>query len=301
MNSEERRKREEKTEAYFASIAHLKGYFDLKKVRPFFLGPDTIAQVDKLLSRHKIPIKEPYEVFDTDGKDWRTPANFRADMHWLFGYIGIQYNVDFEKDQENWRKEREFYRKPETNDGIWQYVTLGQGHIKSKEIEKITITYKNTRQKATVIAYPYLIDFILQAIEDKYRATPDEDQDESELKIQINDDFWNVEKYTEHEWGTHDYLTFRKKETIEQIYYYLHHNTQLGTQALCRFGAELMFEAGVPFTYKDKSPHDVFTDELTQYFKKYAPIQKKYPKSDAPSKMELFLKKYESPDNQSEL
>ncbi len=278
------RKPSPEQEAYFASIAHLEYYFDLKRVRSFRLEATTAAKVDAFLSLHAIP------------------DAIRTDIHWIFGYISIQYTEDFERDKTKWAEEREFYRKPDTRHGIelYQHMQLPNWeHIHSISIKVKDGTSINGIQEQTVkISYPPMLRFIIEAIQDK-RYSEHDIENKGHF---FSDEAYQLEKYTEYEkWGSPDYLTIRRKETIEELYYYLFHNTRLGTQALCRFGAELMFKAGVPFMQYDKSRHDVFSDDLTQFFKKYAPIMQRRPVSAEPGKLRMLIEGRKNSDNQEEL
>lgn len=261
MNPEERRKKDTKRieaqKAYYAAIAHLEPYFDLKRInfkrRHFDLKPETAARVNALISRHNIP------------------TELKTDIHWIFGYVRIQYTIEFEENKGKWKAERDKARDRATAEGVNLYHWLGRGNLNPDTVKSITITLKDARKSPIRIEYPTLIYFILQAAMDKY-SQPEED--ETSVADIVQDDAWNVEKYTEYDkWKTADYLTYRKKETVKELYSYLSHKTQFGTDALCRFGAELMFIAGVPFRQgrTTNAPlHDTFVEDIKDQFLKLA-------------------------------
>ncbi|SOD78993.1 hypothetical protein [Spirosoma fluviale] len=255
---------------YLTSISQLSQFFDLTRVEELIkrgkfpirgLSPKGKAIVDELITRHNIPI------------------GLRDDIYFAFKYILTQYDPPvFAEDENKWKAERNKARNPSTAEGIGLYHYLGHGSLNSDTVEKITITLKGSPKRTFTIAYPELIYFILQSVMDKYGEKADED--ETGIKDIIQEDEWYVEKYTEYDkWKTDDYTTFRKKETINDLYSYLSYKVpHLGTDNICRFGAELMFIAGAPFKHGrgKKAPlHDTFVEDIKDQFLRLAEITPK--------------------------
>lgn len=312
--------------AYLASISHLFSYFDKKKLirehRDFFISPETVAKVDLLVSRYNIP------------------TELKTDIYWIFGYVNTLYTVDFEDNRKKWEEERDIYSKPETKAGIELYRNLELPYWEAVESISIKVkpgyTVDGEPEESVKISYPPMIRLILEAIEEKRHSEWDSRSGEWYGIYFLADEETLLEKYTDNrEWiekqiaannilpepyrtqknemlrkeyrskhslsNKNAYLNISKKETIEGLYYYLFSHTRLGTQALCRFGAQLMFEAGVPFNYDDGSRYDVFSDDLTTYFKKYAPIRQRPVSGKSDKLQKLKERRSKSPDNEKEL
>ncbi|WP_020603207.1 hypothetical protein [Spirosoma spitsbergense] len=294
--------------AYLASISHLFYHFDLKQLkrehRNFHISPESVAKVDLLVSLHNVP------------------AELKKDLYWIFGYMVTLYTVDFDENRKTWEEERDFYGKPETKAGIELYRDLNLPYWEAVESISIKVkpgwTVDGEPQESEKISYPPMIRFILEAIEEKRNSewdsrsgdwygmyfladeealldkyTADSERYEDEIKANNilpepyrteKNERLKKERRTKHSLSDKNaYLNISKKKTIDGLYNYLFNYTQFSTQALCRFGAELMFEAGVPFNYKDvvrgkvvaTGIHDVFCDGITQQFKNDAPIRKR--------------------------
>ena len=285
--------------AYLASISHLFYHFDLKQLkrehRDFYIAPESVAKVDLLVSLHNVP------------------AELKKDLYWIFGYMVTLYTVDFDENRKTWEEERDFYGKPETKAGIELYQDMDLPDWEAVESISIKVkpgwTVDGEPQESVKVSYPPMIRFILEAIEEKRRSEWDSRSGEWYGMYFLADEETLLDKYTDNrEWikeqmaannilpepyrarknerlkkeyrskhslsDKNAYLNISKKKTIDGLYNYLFNYTRLGTQALCRFGAELMFEAGVPFMQYDGSRYDVFSDDLRHISKSMHRLRK---------------------------